>query len=229
MVTAKSSYAFGRKSRKWAGTRLDLEKGVDHTLQGFDVRGANRGLCIEESVKATITSCVFAQNRVGVETKRNDYREPSVTLTNCLIADNLSDGLTLSLSKVRLDHCTVSGNAGVGVNLVYYGHVTAANCAIVSNAIGIQTRIYETAVEVTSSNIVGNRVAIDVKTSQDLQCKSNFWGVTNQPQIALLILDGLDRPGKGVVVFTDFAHKPIADAGCSLKIPKESNVPRRRR
>jgi hypothetical protein len=62
---------------------------------------------------------------------------------------------------------------------------------------------------------------IEVKTPQDYQCQGNYWGTTNREQIAMSIVDGLKKPGCGVVVFQGFLAKPVADAGCSLKVPKE--------
>jgi hypothetical protein len=200
--------------------KLSLERDSKQVLERFDVRGANRGLYVDEAVDAEIKDCVFLQNRVGVETKRND--KPLVRLRNCLLANNATDGITLHLSHVELDHCTVAHNGGIGINLAYYGSVTLTSCLLANNTIGIKSNLYEGHVVVKSSNLVNQRgPVIEVKTPQDYQCQGNYWGTTNREQIAMSIVDGLKKPGCGVVVFQGFLAKPVADAGCSLKVPKE--------
>jgi hypothetical protein len=200
--------------------KLSLERGSKQVLERFDVRGANRGLYIDESVETKIKDCLFLQNRVGVETKRND--RPLVRLRNCLIVNNATDGITFHLSHVELDHCTVAHNGGIGINLAYYGSATLTSCHLANNTIGIKSNLYEGHVVVKSSNLVNQRgPVIEVKTPQDYQCQGNYWGTTNREQIAMSIVDGLKKPGCGVVVFQGFLAKPVADAGCSLKVPKE--------
>ena len=172
--------------------KLDLEKGTPHALERFDVRGANRGLYIGEDVTGEIKECRFLQNKLGVEIKRTPANSP-LLFTNCMIAGNLSDGITFHLSHVKFDHCTIFGNQGIGLDLLYYGNVTAQNCSIGANGVGIMTVIYDTHVDVTSSTITGNRAAaIVVRTEQDLQCKGDYWGTSNRQQIAASIIDGCD-------------------------------------
>jgi hypothetical protein len=222
-----SSYGEGegfvrfRPSLPQAGwDKLSLERDSKQVLERFDVRGANRGLYIDESVEAKIKDCLFLQNRVGVETKRND--KPLVRFHNCLIANNATDGITLHLSHVELDHCTVAHNGGIGINLAYYGSATLTSCHLANNTIGIKSTLYEGHVVVKSSNLVNQRgPVIEVKTPQDYQCQGNYWGTTNREQIGMSIVDGLKKPGCGVVVFQGYLAKPVADAGCSLKVPKE--------
>jgi hypothetical protein len=200
--------------------KLSLERDSRQVLERFDVRGANRGLYVDEAVDAEIKDCLFLQNRVGVETKRND--KPLVRLHNCLIANNATDGITLHLSHVELDRCTIANNGGIGINLAYYGSVAITSCHLANNTIGIKSNLYEGHVVVKSSNLVNQRgPVIEVKTPQDYQCQGNYWGTTNREEIALSIVDGLKKPGCGVVVFQGYLAKPVADAGCSLKVPKE--------
>ena len=200
--------------------KLALERASKQVLERLDVRGANRGLYIDEAVEVEIKDCLFLQNKVGVETKRND--KPLVRFHNCVIGNNASDGITLHLSHVTLDHCTVAHNGGIGINLAYYGNLTATSCHLANNAIGIKSSLYEGHVVVRATNLVNHRGAvIEVKTPQDYECVGNYWGTTNREQIALSIVDGLRNPGCGVVVFKGFLAKPVADAGCSLKVPKE--------
>ena len=200
--------------------KLSLERGSKQILERFDVRGANRGLYIDEGVEVEIKDCLFLQNKVGVETKRND--KPLVRFHNSLIANNATDGITFHLSHVELDHCTVAHNGGIGINLAYYGRVVVTSCHLANNSVGIKSNLYEGHVVVKSSNLVNQRgPVIEVKTPQDYQCQGNYWGTTNREQIALSIVDGLKKPGCGVVVFQGFLAKPVADAGCSLKVPKE--------
>jgi hypothetical protein len=35
-----------------------------------------------------------------------------------------------------------------------------------------------------------------------------------------ILIDGRTKPDVGIVDFDPFEHKPIADAGCSLRMPK---------
>lgn len=200
--------------------KITLEQGTNHVLERLDVRGANRGLYVAEAVDAEIKACVFVQNRVGVETRRND--KLVIRFRDCLIANNSADGITLYLNRVSLDHCTVSYNGGVGLNMTYYGALTVTSCHIANNAVGIKSNLYEGHVDLKLSNIINQRMlAIEVKTPQDFECQGNYWGTDNPQQIAMSIADGLKAPGRGVVVFKDYRARPIPDAGCSLKIPKE--------
>ncbi len=203
--------------------KIRLEKGAEHVIERFDIRGANTGLELGEDVNAQIVDCVLAQNKVGVATKRDDTKGRN-GLTNCMISNNLSDGITFYLSKVGLEQCTVSTNGGVGLNLTYCGDVIVTSCNIVGNSVGVRSNLYKTNFTMKSSNIVGNRTAtIEVNTEQDFQCQGNYWGTDDPQPIALSIIDGLDRPGRGVVVFTDFERKPVTEAGCSFEVSKESS------
>ncbi|MDY0170211.1 MAG: right-handed parallel beta-helix repeat-containing protein [Thermoguttaceae bacterium] len=200
--------------------KLSLQSGVKHVVERFDVRGAQRGLYVAEDVDAEIKDCLFLQNKVGVETRRN-YKF-TLWFRNCLIANNVSDGITFYLNRVSLDHCTIASNGGVGLNMTYYGNLTVVSCNLTNNAVGLKSNLYEGHVNMKSSNLVNHlTAAIEVRTPQDFQCQGNYWGTDNPQQIALSIIDGLKKPGRGVVVFKDFEKKPILDAGCSLKVPKE--------
>ena len=200
--------------------KLSLERESKQVLERFDVRGANRGLYIDEGVEVEIKECLFLQNKVGVETKRNN--KPLIRFHNCLIASSVTDGITFHLSHVELDHCTIANNGSIGINLAYYGSVTLTSCLLANNTIGIKSNLYEGHVVVKSSNLVNHRgPVIEVKTPQDYDCQGNYWGTTNPQQIAMSIIDGLRNPGNGVVVFKGFLVKPVADAGCSLKVPRE--------
>jgi hypothetical protein len=210
-----------------AWDKISLESGASHLIERFDVRGATCGLGAEQLSRLQVKNCVFSQNKIGIGIgfgRSRDYE-----LKNCAVISNYTDGVQMQGNHVAMDHCTISGNGEVGVNLVYYGELSATSCNIVENNIGIQSKLYETHVDVTSSNIVGNRTAaIHVRTDQDFQCRGNFWGTKYPQQIAMLIIDGRREPGHGVVVFTDFLAKPIADAGCSLRMPKEKATYRKR-
>ena len=200
--------------------KLSLERDSKQVLERFDVRGANRGLYIDESVEVEAKDCLFLQNKLGIETKRND--RPLIRLHNCMIANNATDGITFYLSHVELDHCTIASNGGVGINLAYYGNVKVTSCLLANNAIGIKSSLYEGHVVVHGSNLMNHRgPVIEVKTPQDYDCQGNYWGTTNREQMAMSIVDGLRNPGNGVVVFKGFLARPVADGGCSLKIPKE--------
>jgi hypothetical protein len=203
---------------------ISLVKNSRQELEWFDIRGADRGLDME-ICHAEVKNCIFAQNKVGLRITgggSSDGGEISQWLKNCLITNNLKEGVLLHGNRLGLERCTISYNGGVGLNMTYYGYPDVTACLITGNHIGIQSNLYTTHLDLKNSNIVGNRsAAIEVKTSLDFQCRGNYWGTSNEQQIAQSILDGRDQPGRGVVVYKDFQQKPIPDAGCSLKMRKE--------
>ena len=140
-------------------------------------------------------------------------------LQNCLIANNLSDGIHMGDTGIKLEHCTIANNGGIGINLTYYGHLELNSCMITGNQVGVKSKLYTTHLDMKGCNIAGNRqAAIEVQNNDDFQCQGNYWGTSNPAQIASSILDGIDKPGLGIVRFDDYAKKPIKDAGCALKI-----------
>jgi len=212
---------FRAQSTEKGFDKISLESGRRHKLEGFDVRGANRGLHVADNAAAEIRGCMFIRNQVGVETRRTP-QNAAILLENCLVADNASDGVTLYLNRVKLDHCTISGNRGIGIHMVYYGQLTAVGCSIAGNKVGVSTVVHESRAEITSSNIQDNRMAaIEVATEQDLECRGNFWGTSDPEKIAASLIDGLAKPGRGVVVFKDFQASAIVGVGSSFTTPPD--------
>lgn len=206
--------------------KIELQVGVKHIVERFDIRGASQGLSLASEtntpaeMEMEVRDCVILGNKVGVETKWT--HRPAYRFRNCIIANNQTDGIRVrGRNPILLDHCTMANN-GVGLNLSYYGNVTIKSCLITGNGMGIAANRYDdTNLTMNGSNIFGNRTgAMDILSERELQCRGNHWGTSNPEQIAAMINDGRKRPGKGVVHFDDFAAKPISDAGSSLRIPK---------
>lgn len=204
--------------------RIVLPKGSRHVLERFDIRGASLALEIGQC-HAEIRDSVFVNNKTGIEivgTGRSDGGGITQRFKNCLIANNLQDGILSKGHRFGLEHCSILDNGGVGINLTYYGYPEIAGCVIAGNRIGIRSHLYTTHCDMKASSVSGNRIAaIELNTAQDFQCQGNYWGTDNPQQIMMSIIDGRKKPGKGMVVFDDFQAKPIPDAGCSLKVPKE--------
>lgn len=200
--------------------KIEIQAGWPQNLEYFDVRGANCGLVVGESVQATVKQCIFSRNRQGVDVKRT---KPSYTLffDHCLVTENIGDGFTLYLCNVKLAHCTINENGGVGVNLTYYGNLEMFRCDLIANAVGLQSKLYETRVKVYASNIVGNRLTASVQTEQDFDCCGNFWGVTSEEAITSMIVDGRKKPKCGIVTCRDVEYRQVADAGCGFKLLKD--------
>ena len=200
----------------WDG--IELQEGVKHNIHRFDVRGAKNGFYIGENVEAEIHDCLVLLNKQGVETMNNGH---PCSFHNCMIANNLTEGIRFHLNHMSFDHCTIANNGGIGLKMAYYGDLTITSCVISGNSLGIQSNEYEAKLQMKSSNIVENRTrAIEIKTPQDVQCRNNYWGIGNRQQIAEMISDGTRTQGHGIVHFEDFVGKPVADAGCSLRVPK---------
>lgn len=198
--------------------KIQLDPGIQHQLQRFDVRGANTGVELSKEATVELADCIFTQNKIGVAVIRCN----GVTcLKNCLIAGNVSHGITFHMCKVLLDHCTVASNGEVGLNMTYEGNLNVSSCNIVGNGTGIQSNLYQTHLTMTSSNILGNRgPAVWLRTAEDFQCLENYWGTKNPQEIAMMIKDGYDEPSHGVVRYENFKSKPFEDAGCSIELPK---------
>jgi len=185
-------------------------------LERFDVRGANCGADLGRG-DLLVKDCIFAQNRVGIKLQS----EHNQKLENCLIANNLADGLCLWLWRMSIDRCTIANNGGAGLFLEYEGWPKITNSVIAGNAVGIKSKQYETKPEIHSSNIAGNRLAVEIHTKEDFQCENNYWGADNPQQIMANFADGRQKPGRGIVRFEPFEPKPVAGAGCTLELPRE--------
>jgi len=218
-----SSAEFVRFRPEIAGVPFDkirLVGPVKQRLEGFDVRGAMCGLCVGDDVDAEVKDCLFLQNKVGIETQKN-YQH-SIVIDDCMIANNLTDGITVYLNRLQCSRCTIANNGGIGVNMTYYGDVTLDACEIAGNKVGVLSQLYEAKLTLRESNIVGNRTwAMELKTKEDFQCADNYWGTANLQQITAILRDGRTKPGLGRVLCEPFAKRPRADAGCSLKVPRD--------
>ena len=191
-----------------------IPENTKKAIERFDIRGASQGLDLLGT--GELKDCVIAENRIGVRTL---VRNNSSCFQNCLIANNLSDGIQMGITRIKLEHCTIANNGGIGINLTYYGHLELNSCTITGNQVGVKSKLYTTHLDMKGCNIAGNRqAAIEVQTNDDFQCQGNYWGTSNAAQIASSILDGIDKPGLGIVRFDDYAKKPIKDAGCTLII-----------
>lgn len=205
----------GVAGRPWSGIVVpNYHRRI--VLERFDVRGANCGADLGRG-DLLVKDCIFAHNRVGIKLQS----EHNQKLENCLIADNLADGLCLWLWRMSIDRCTISNNGGAGLFLEYEGWPKVTNSVIAGNAVGIKSKQYETKPEIHSSNIVGNRLTVEIHTKEDFQCENNYWGTDNPQQILAGFADGRQKPGRGVVRFEPFEPKLIAGAGCSLEPPRE--------
>jgi TolB-like protein len=194
---------------------IALPAGLEQIIEGFDLRGATTALEVHAATQ--VVGCVFVANKVGI--KLFGERRPQ-TFTNCLIANNLSDGMSTYGHEFLIDHCTIANNGGVGLHMTYYGSPRITFSNVSGNAVGVKSGRYKTLPEIHSCNIVGNRIAIDVHTQDNFRCQDNYWGSDQQQVISAMIVDGNDRAGVADVWFQPFSSKPIADAGCSLEVKR---------
>lgn len=205
-----------RPATSYGWDTILVPRGQEQLIERFDVRGAAIGLHIAGNGPQRVQDCIFVRNKIGV--KADTGGGPS--FRNCIIANNLGDGVQLHGHGVTLDHCSIANNGGVGIHMTYYGSPMVSASEIRGNRIGIKSSIYETKPVITSSNIVDNQVTAEVRTNENFSCAGCYWGAEQATVIAASIIDGRRKPG-GLVVFEPFEKKPVRDAGCTLKVPKE--------
>jgi hypothetical protein len=158
------------RDKTWNSISL-AQKDKRIVLDRFDVRGAEFGININGG-PVEARNCIFTQNTYGVRVTYSGQGGRS--FVNCLIIKNIKDGLRWERDKLFFDRCTVSDNGEVGMSMVYYGHASIKNSVISGNATGIKTNQYDSEVDMTSCNIMGNHVAIDVNTKQELFCFNGY-------------------------------------------------------
>ena len=98
------------KGKAWKG--IHTAEGSKSSVTGLQVTGADIGLHIEGSVD-TVKSCVFSKNTKGLKLDGKG----KVAVENCLIADNLSDGMRLTGMGGTITGCSFLRNKGYGVTL----------------------------------------------------------------------------------------------------------------
>ena len=200
--------------RPWGGISIPAVEGRSCVLERFDVRGAENGLDV--GCPFEMKDCILAQNVTGIKvTERQKH-----SLKNCVITNNLKDGIVLHIAPIDVDHCTITNNGGIGLLMAYYGAAIVKASVLSGNGIGAQSNLYDTILEIHSSNIVRNRIAMEMRTKQQFQCANNYWGTSDARQLPAMMIDGRTKPDIGIVDFNPFEKKPIADAGCSLRVPK---------
>jgi hypothetical protein len=201
--------------RTWGGISVPAVEARECVFERFDIRGAECAIDIGCPFK--IADSIVAQNVIGIKIAGN---EPQ-TFRNCLIANNLKDGISLWLGQhTIIDHCTIADNGGVGLHMTYSGSPVVTASVISGNATGVKSSIYNTVPELHSCNISRNKVAMEVRTKEQFQCTNNYWGTADARQISAMMMDGRTKSDVGIVVFDPFEKKPIADAGSSLRMPK---------
>ena len=124
----------------------------------------------------------------------------------------------MDTSSINIDHCTIANNGEVGLHLPYYGLVFVKSSEITGNAIGIQSLADDSEVEIHASNIINNRVTIDVIAKQNIKGENNYWGTVDQQHILASFVDGQTKPGSATVRFEPFEKKAVAEAGCTFKL-----------
>jgi nitrous oxidase accessory protein NosD len=89
-------------------------------------------------------------------------------------------------------------------------------CVFARNEIGIISAT-TAPVEIRGSTFFRNRrAAIQLLGDRDVDCRGNVWGAKDPRVIAAMLLDGVDKPGLGHVLFEPFETKPIKDVGSPL-------------
>lgn len=211
---------FRPAKKSWGGLELQNPVDIVHPLSRLDVRGAKTGLgCTSELRNVIVEDSVFVQNDVGIHLH---VRSQGV-VRNCVFSFNREAGIRFYYSRVvEFDHCSIVGNRGNGVALVYLGIAHISNSIISNNAeSGIGSFLYETHVKMTSSNIIDNgKQAMSINTPGEMDCSGNYWGVKTAAEISALIIDGDDGKGPSKVKFDNFATTPFKDAGSSLAVPE---------
>jgi hypothetical protein len=200
----------GFQDRSW-NTIAFAQKDKNIVLERFDIRGAECGLDMYKG-PVEVKNCIFIQNIYGVKISNVGK------LINCLIVNNIKDGIQFNRGLLNVDHCNINNNGEVGVHTTYDGSALIKDSMVSGNAIGIQSNLYVEEVGVHSCNFTGNKLAIEVKTKQEFKCENNYWGTVNKQQIIASFVDGRTKPEVGAVIYEPFEKKSVLDAGCTLKM-----------
>jgi len=184
-------------------------------FERFDIRGADFGIYVDRS-PLDAKDCIFAHNTCGVKIYHKKEKEQN--FKNCLIINNLKDGVQLDASPINIDHCTIANNGEVGLHLPFYGSAFIKTSVISGNAIGIKSLVDDSEIEIHSCNIINNRVTIDVIAKQNIKGENNYWGTVDQQHILASFAYGQTKPGSATVRFEPFEKKAIAEAGCTFKL-----------
>jgi len=184
-------------------------------FERFDIRGADFAIYVDRT-PLEAKDCIFAQNTCGIKIYHKKEKEQN--FRNCLIVNNLKDGIQLDSSSINIDHCTIANNGEAGLHLPFYGSAFIKSSDISGNTTGIKSLADDSDVEMHSCNILNNTVAIDITAKQKFKCDNNYWGTVDQRQILASFLDGRTKTDFGTLIFEPFEKQSIPEVGCKFKL-----------
>ena len=118
---------------------------------------------------------------------------------------------------LRLTDCSVLRCGDHGVNLADLNRAEIAGTLFAGNNVALATRDRKTPVTIAGSAFVQSRKGhIDHKVGDEMNAQGNWWGTANPQQIASLIQDGRDLPGRGQVDARNFLTAMPEGVGSSL-------------
>lgn len=205
----------------WKGVIVRSADSV--TVKGAVFSGAERGLLIERVNSATVQSCAFVGNVVGVEGHISKF-----DMTDCVISKNEKDGYHGGdQGCVTMDHCTVENNGGWGVAGPFKFAAGLKACVIRNNRAGGYYAGRMGTYSVTPQPIVGcafeSNGQFDVKIDNGLTwpCTGNWWGAATTRVLSSKgagavcerIVDARQNGNLGVVDLSGFLTALPKDCG----------------
>lgn len=162
------------------------------TLHDSVISGGYWGLrCVYSTIE--MANCRIEKNLINGA----NFRDSEVTLKGNTVIDNRR-GIYLQRSQGSITGNIVERNSEHGIFLEDSTGRIALNRIADNGRAGF--RIINSPANITGNRIVDNdQYALINDGEQDLSIEGNWWGTSEPAQIAVLVRDGVDRPGIGFV------------------------------
>jgi len=160
----------------------------------------------------------------------------SYDTTNLILEDIVVDGGQRGICLNQVEKVTlidvhisnITGEAGDGaLELTAVSDLTFTGGSIVGNAIGVRLQVYEPygpngSIQIDSSSLVGNTVAIENQDILIIDAPNNWWGATNGPYHPTLNPNGLGNAVSDFVDFDPYLDSPIEAGTGAVSMTAES-------
>ena len=128
-------------------------------LDGFTIKHAfsdKLGAVSCDSSGPTIRNCIIRENlRCGISL----YGGFGLIVENCVISNNVVDGIFLSFCSARISDCTIDGNLSRGIEAWNNAAPTVTNCLISDNGtFGMSIWVFTANFHVTNCTFANNQV-----------------------------------------------------------------------
>ena len=212
----------GRGRKPWVGITLAGKKRVPASVLKYcKFTGASRAVWVTEG-EATIDSCVFTNNTIGVVLGRSAGPRTKVTMTNCRIDRSKEDGIQIFGQAPRIERCTIERNGGAGILIDFASRPFITTSIITHNIDGgvvSKESRYDARVKLTKCHVHDNhRGLLDIanRTAGKWICTEDYLGPkasrvlsNTEGEINLdNVEDAMDNMEYGEVQLRPYADEP---------------------